>query len=167
MKVIRVLTYVLVVLLFVAALFAIWYRAEFSMGVASAYELNDPTLERRVLIATQESEYKHALVDAVVKQIKDLPVYIRVIDVSELDGADPAIWNAIVILHTWEMGEPEEHSRKFVQRAPARKLVVVTTSGSGEAKLVDVDGISSASKLERTEWMANMIVNRIQILLNN
>lgn len=167
MKVIRILTYVLIAILLVIALIAIWYRAEYSMGVAASYELNDPKLEQRVLIATQESKYKHAVVDAVVKQIRDLPVYIRVVDVSELDREDPATWNAIVILHTWEMGEPEEHSTKFAGRAPATKLIVVTTSGNGESKLENVDGISSASRLEQVEWMANSIVNRIQILLNN
>ncbi len=167
MKGIRIFTYVLIAVFFVIALIAVWYRTEYSMGVAASYELNDPKLERRILIATQESEYKHAVVDAVIRQIKDLPVYIRVIDVTELDGEDPATWNAIVILHTWEIGKPEEHSSKFFVRAPAAKLIVVTTSGSGDQKLQEVDGISSASRLEQKDWMANMIVNRIQIILNN
>ncbi len=167
MKVIRILTYVLVVVFFVIALLAIWYRAEFSMDTAASYELNDASLDGHVLIATQGSKYKNAVVDAVVAQIKDLPVHIRVVDVSALDKEDPANWNAIVILHTWEIGEPEEHSKKFVDRAPGRNLIVVTTSGSGEQKLDTVDGISSASRMDDVNWIANMIVNRIQIMVNN
>src|ERR1043165_4773159 len=104
-------------LLVVIFLFLLWYKTTYSMGTAAAYELNDPTLEKRVLIATQDSQFKEGVVENVVSHLKTMPVYIRVIDVTELDREDPAIWTAIVILHTWEMGEPQENAEKFIQRS--------------------------------------------------
>ncbi len=166
MKVIKRVIYVMVLVLIAIALFAIWYKATYSMGIAASYELNDPGLEKRVLIATQESRFKKSVTEDIVNQIKGQPVYIRVTDVTELDGIDPAIWTAIVVMHTWEIGEPEEHARAFVTRAPREKTIVITTSGSGEQMIAGVDGISAASKMDEAPGLASTVVGRINKLIN-
>lgn len=167
MKVIKQVIYVLVFTLIAIALFAIWYKATYSMGIAAPYELNDPGLANRVLIATQESPFKKALTEDIVNQIKGQPIYIRVIDVTELDVIDPATWTAIVVMHTWEIGEPEEHAQAFVTRAPRGKTIVITTSGGGDQVISGVDGISAASKMDEAPRLASTVVDRINMLINH
>ncbi len=167
MKTMKRVIYAMVFVLIAIALFAIWYKATYSMGIAASYELNDPGLEKRLLIVTQESPFKKALTEDIVNRIKGEPVYIRVIDVTELNGVDPTTWTAMVVMHTWEIGEPEEHAAAFVTRAPRRNTIVITTSGGGDQMIAGVDGITAASKMEDVSRLAATVVDRINALINN
>jgi hypothetical protein len=125
-----------------------WYWIHFSMSAARPFEVNDPRTSPRVLIATQGSAFKDAVVARVVEQLKTRPAYVKVVDLSALPGIDAGDWNAVLILHTWEMRKPPREVQAFVDRAQATgKLVVLTTSGAGSFKLEGVDAISSASVL--------------------
>jgi len=53
-----------------------WYRLHYSMGVAQPFEVNDPHSQPRVLIATQGSEFKDAVVTAVVDHLKKRSAYV-------------------------------------------------------------------------------------------
>lgn len=126
--------------------FAGWYRIHYSMSAARPFEVNDPLSSPRVLIATQGSQFKDAVVAGLVDHLKTRAAYIKVIDVSALPGVDAGEWNAIVLIHTWEMRKPPKEVTAFVERASSSgKLVVLTTSGAGTFKMDGVDAISSAS----------------------
>jgi hypothetical protein len=126
--------------------FATWYRFHFSMSPARAFEVNDPHSSPRVLIATQGSEFKDAVVAAVVEHLKARAAHVRVIDVTALRDIESADWNAIVIIHTWEMRKPPGAVKDFVERTrDSGQLVVLTTSGEGTFKMDGIDAISSAS----------------------
>jgi hypothetical protein len=126
--------------------FATWYRWHFSMSPARPFEVNDLHSPSRVLIATQGSQFKDAVVAGVVGRLKPRGAYIRVADISALGGIDPADWSAIVVIHTWEMGKPPGAVKDFVEHArDSRKLVVLTTSGAGTFKMEGIDAISTAS----------------------
>jgi hypothetical protein len=129
------------------ASFIIWYRAHYSMGVAEAFAVNDSSLQPRVLIATQKSEFKGAVVGEIVEHFKSWPAYVKVIDVSALDQIDESQWTAIAVVHTWEMRKPPAAVGAFVQRVrDPHKVIALTTSGRGDFKLEGgVDVISSAS----------------------
>jgi len=71
------------------------------MDVAESFEVNTPKSEIRVLIATQGSEFKDAVVAGVVDHLKRKGAYIKVIDVSALPQVNENKWNAVVVLHTW------------------------------------------------------------------
>lgn len=147
-------------------LFLSWYKYHYSMGVAESFEVNAPDLDKRVLIATQRSEFKNAVVAAVVQRLRQRPIYIKVIDVSLLPGMDEADWNAVVVLHTWEYGEPQFDARDFLLREKVPdKVVVLTTSGAGDQKIEGVDAITTASVMTQVSANADAITARLEPLL--
>jgi len=147
--------------------FAGWYRIRYSMGVARAFEVNDPRAAQRVLIATQGSEFKDALVVELVAHLEAREAYVRVVDISALPGVEPGEWQAIVILHTWEIGKPPAEVKNFVARTrDSGKLVVLTTSGAGDFRLDGIDAISSASVMADVPARAAEIEARVDALLS-
>lgn len=160
------------ILLAIAMLFAAtiavagWYWVFFSMSAARAFEVNDPHSTQRVLIATQGSEFKDAVVAGVVEHLKARAAYVKVIDVSGLSGVNEGEWNAIVLVHTWEMRKPPKDVRAFVDRSRSSgKLVVLTTSGAGIFKMDGVDAISSASVVADAPSRAAEIAEKVDAIL--
>jgi hypothetical protein len=149
------------VLLAIAALL-ISYRLLYRMGPARLFEVGSPAEAQHLLIATQGSSYKDALVATVAEDLKPRHIYIRVIDVTTLPTIREQDWSAMVLVHTWEIGKPEESVETFVRRVvEKKKLIVLTTSGSGEEKLADVDALSSASRMADIPRQAAEISGRI------
>lgn len=162
----RVLVWIAVVAVALAA-FAYWYRATYSMGVARAFTVEGPVAGPRVLIATQGSRFKDAVVARVVEGLKARKVSLSVIDVSSLSSVNDDEWNAIVLIHTWEMGKPPPAVRAFVDRAQAGgRIVALTTSGDGDYRLAGVDAIASASRDEDVSARADAIVQRVSAILD-
>ncbi len=146
--------------------FVAWYLAHYSMREAKPYEVNAPSAPEHVLIATQGSAFKQAVVEGVVDKLKTTPTYVKVIDVSQLPSVRESDWNAIVILHTWQMSKPPERVRTFIARSDSRdKLVVLTTSGDGDQHIAGVDAITSASSRSDVSARVDEIVYRLQRIL--
>lgn len=147
-------------------LFLSWYKYHYSMTVADSFEVNTPDLPKRVLIATQGSQFKDALVAALVGQMRERPVYIKVIDVSLLPRVDESEWNAVVLIHTWENWKPQLDAKRFLRRVKApEKVVVLTTSAEGGEKMEGVDAITASSRLDAVPDYADKIVTRLEPLL--
>lgn len=147
--------------------FASWYRMHFSMSAARTYEVNDPRSSPRILIATQGSEFKDAVVTGVVEPLRARAAYVKVMDVSSLPGVDVGEWDAVALLHTWEMRKPPKEVRAFVDRVRGSgKLVVLTTSGAGDFKIDGVDAISSASVVADAPARAGDILAKLDAILD-
>jgi hypothetical protein len=145
--------------------FATWYLVHFSMATAKPFEVNRPEVREHVLIATQGSAFKDAVVKRVADRLEKRPAYVKVIDVSSLRDVREADWNAIVILHTWEMGKPPAAVKTFVDRAQRDKLVVLATSGESHQHLEGVDTITSASLTAAAPAQAEEILSRVEKVL--
>ena len=146
--------------------FAVWYRAHFSMVAAIPQEVGRPQARERILIATQGSAFKDAVVRGVIARLEPRGAYVKVIDVSGLPEVREAEWNAIVVLHTTEMEKPPQVVAAFADATKAReKLVVLTTSGNGGRKLAGVDAISTASSREAVPAKVDEIAARIEKVL--
>jgi hypothetical protein len=146
--------------------FLTWYKFHYSMDVAQSYEINAPALEQRVLIATQGSAFKDAVVSALIAHLKERNVYVKVIDVSALPGVDEGKWSAIVVIHTWENWKPQADAKTFLERAKdLKKVIVVTTSGRGDFKMEGVNAITSASVMANAPAIAAKIESRLAPLL--
>ena len=96
--------------------FLVLYKIRYSMDVARSFEVNDPRLAQRVLIATQGSDFKDAVVQGIVKKLQSRPVYVKVIDVSALPAMEDSTWNAMIIIHTWENWWPPQGGKRFCAR---------------------------------------------------
>ena len=147
-------------------LFLSWYKYHYSMKVAESFEVNAPDLDKRLLIATQGSDFKDAVVSAVVGRLQQRPIYIKVIDVSLLQGVDEADWSAVLLIHTWENWKPQLDAKRFIRRVKMpEKVVVMSTSGGGDEKMEGVDTITASSVMEDVPAYANEIVARLEPLL--
>jgi Na+-transporting methylmalonyl-CoA/oxaloacetate decarboxylase gamma subunit len=157
-----------VVLVLAFLLFAVWYRSYYAMEVAPAYEVNSPALAQKLLIATQGSAYKDAVVDDLVSRLRGQPVYVRVVDVSSLPDVDEANWTAILVVHTWEYQRPQPAARDFIERAKDRKkLVVLTTSGEGNQAMEGVNAVTSASSMNNIIADVDALMTRLAPLLGS
>lgn len=149
---------VLLSLVIVFSGFMWWYNETYSMEVVETRELNSPELENRLLIATQGSDYKNGVVKRVINKIGG-SAYVKIIDVGLLKDVDPNSWDAILIMHTWQVWKPEPNAEQFVKDSyDASKMFVLSTSGGGDQALEGVDGITGASVLENVNKDADTIV---------
>jgi hypothetical protein len=155
-----------VVVAFVAPM--IWYLLHHSMHPARSFEVNSPAASQKVLIASQGSAFKDSIVAGVVAHLRERQVYARVIDVSTLATVRETDWNAILLIHTWEMEKPEPNAKKFLDRTHnLRKIIVLTTSGAGNRKMEGLDAISSASEMIDVPRRVTEIDTRIDTILAN
>ena len=140
-------------------LFLLWYQYRYSMDYVESYEVNALDLEKKLLIATQGS----GITKAVVGRYESGPIYIKVIDVSELVEIDPDDFNAILVVHTWENWKPPAEVKSFVERTKkdANKIVILTTSGEGSYKMEGVDALTGESILDEVPVLSGKIVERL------
>ncbi len=137
------------------------------MGIAKTYVVNTKYKHKTLLIATQGSKFKDKVVKEIVDHFKEKKVYIKVIDVTKLPSIDEEDWDAIAILHVWEIWKPQPDAEKFINQVkdPSR-LVVFVTSGDGIYKMENVDAITGASILSEASSKALQIEKRINAILN-
>jgi hypothetical protein len=153
-----------VLMLAVVALAA--YRGRYAMRTAQAFEVPAGTSAPRVLIATQGSAFKDALVQKLVEHLRSAGAGVSVVDVARLSGASPSEWAAVVVIHTWEMNRPPAPVEAFLRRAGGSpNIVVLTTSGSGDARIAGVDVISAASRMDDVADRAATLAARIDAVL--
>ena len=138
----------------------------YSMKTAREYEINARTASKKVLIATQGSDYKDAVVSGIVEFLKAEAVHLKVIDISSLSDS-PMEWDAIIILHTWEFSRPPAAVEQFLQSYGAPdEVIVVTTSTYGNEKIENVDGITSASRIEDVTTDVQAITARLEEIID-
>ncbi|MEL6926704.1 MAG: hypothetical protein AAFO94_21875, partial [Bacteroidota bacterium] len=132
-----------------------------------SFEVNDPQLDTKLLIATQGSAYKDAVVAEVVSHFRKHPIYIKVIDVYELPNTALPPWDAIALIHTWEIWRAPAPVRHFFQQSPdLSKLAVHVTSGDGHYKMEGVDAITGASVPALATKKAALLTKRIEQILS-
>lgn len=149
-----------------AFIFTVWYNEQYGMDTVAPFEINDASLDNQILIATQGSTYKNRVVADVLSSFYYDSIYIKIIDVHDLGKEEITNWDAIVILHTWELSKPPQIVTDFVEKVVDRnKLFMVTTSGTGTERMEGVDGISSASLMYEIPNQVQSIVDRIHGLI--
>jgi hypothetical protein len=100
--------------------FLAWYRIHFAMNPVEGFTVNAPSSEQHLLIATQGSAFKDAVVAGVVERLRERSIFIQVIDVTALPDVDESGWNAIVVLHTIEYGRAPAPAQAFALTESAR-----------------------------------------------
>ncbi|WP_282179372.1 hypothetical protein [Maribacter stanieri] len=148
-------------------LFLVWYQYKYSMDVVTPYNINSPTLDKKLLIATQGSDFKDKVTSDIVDHFKSDSVYIEVVDVESLNDIDPNDFNALVIIHTWENWKPPLSVQSFIDMYgnESNKIIVFTTSGDGDYTMKRVDAIAGESKLSEAPLFINKIIDRLNKLL--
>jgi hypothetical protein len=168
MKVLKILLIVIgAIILLLVIVFGVYLLIN-RQGVIESHEINSPDLEQKVLIASQGSDFKNALVESLVTHLKERPIYIKITDVTTLSEIKEADWDALVLIHTTEQQRLQPDVEKYLDRAEnLTKVVLVTTSGPGNWKTddYDVDVITSASKMNELPLLASSLLKRIDTIL--
>lgn len=149
-------------------LFLIWFQSAYSMDKIDSYEINKSSQSHKVLIASQGSEYKISTVKGITDHFKNDSVYFKVVDVSLLSDVKPNNWDAIIILHTWEIWKPEENAKLFLNDSyDASKMFVIATSMSGESgnQIEGVDGLTGPSDLGKVVNNVEKVVKWLDEIL--
>ncbi len=134
----------------------------------STAEWGDLKADQRVLIATQRSEFKEAVVSRVVEGLKKDLCYVKVIDLKRLEDEPATDYDAVVVVNTCKAWRLTGGASEFVKAFPDKDRVVLLTTAGGEdwkPKSVEVDAITSASKEQKTDPVAEEIVGRVRKIL--
>ena len=146
----------------VAVAGAIWYVIEFYPRSVESFEINSPDQPTRILVATQGSEFKNGLVAAVCDRLRELPVYVKVIDLGGLDEIETDGWHKVLVINTAMMDTMSGPARRLVARDEGLDNVLLfVTSGGGDFKPTDllVDALSGASRKEDTDRLTGLILD--------
>ncbi|TYP74248.1 hypothetical protein [Aquimarina intermedia] len=148
--------------------FWIWYDYTYSMDTVIPFEVNSRALPNKVLIASQGSAFKDSLVQHIIKHYHNEPIYFKIIDAYTLFTVKIDKWDALIIINSWEYASPPKNVKKFIAKHPDQlnKLIILSTIGSYNFSLKDVDMISGESIIEHTPLYAKKITNRLDSLLN-
>lgn len=127
-------------------------------------------VKKKVLMAIQESQFKKAVILKVKEFFQEDGYFVKTISLKGLSGESTDNYQAIVIVNTCWAWRLNSHVRKFLKSFPEderKKIVLFTTanSKSWRPKVTGVDAITSASRMSEVEHIANSIINRVRILL--
>lgn len=168
MKKIKKVLFTFLSLTVVLFVFMMWYQNRYSMDIIEEFEVNSPSENSKLLIATQGSEFKNTITTAIVDYYKTEPIYIKVLDISSLADVNPANYDALLIVHTWEMWKPPSTIQTFMDRTvdERNKMIVLTTSGEGNYKMEGIDAFTGESKLDKTPMYVGNIIKKLNPLLS-
>ena len=133
-------------------------------------EINASTLDKKLLIASRESDFKAAIISRVKKQYADQDVYIRLVGIEDLKKEDPRNYTAILIINTCMGWDVDWRVLDFLKRCDDLKpVVVLTTADAADAypklKGRQVDAMSSASVPDRIDPLSAEIIGKLDRLL--
>ncbi len=119
------------------------------------------TSSDRILIATQSSKFKRAVVADVRQGLKPKNPYIKVVDVKALRNESTFDYDAVVIVNTCMAGRPDPRVADFIENALEKYKLVVLTTGmldSWKPESEEVDAMTSASVIDQAGPVAREIV---------
>lgn len=168
MRTIEKIALILAAIITLLLILGIWYQNEFSMKAVKEYTINDPTHDRKLVIATQGSQFKDSVTAQIVAHYSPDSIFIRVIDVSKLPKINMKDYEAMVLMHTWENWEPPAVVDSFIaqlEKTEKNKVVVFTTSGEGGYKMENIDAMAGESNLELVPETTTKIIAKLHPLI--
>ncbi|AKA34276.1 hypothetical protein [Flagellimonas lutaonensis] len=164
----KIVVWILIGIVALFFILAVWYKYEYSMDPVEPYTIYAESFEDKLLIATQGSEFKNAVVQRIVDHYENDSLFIKVIDVSGLPQIAPSDYSAILILHTWEYDKPPEAVEEFIteNKDDADKFVVFSTSGEGGNTVEGVDGLAGESVMADVPVYSGQIIKKLDGLLD-
>ena len=125
---------------------------------------------RKVLLATQNSKFKRAVVSKIHDELNQNSVYLKIVDVKLLKNQSSAEFSAVVIINKCMAGRPDPRVESFIDSEPQKNKIIVLTTGildSWKPDASGVDAMTSASVLDKSDQVAKIIVNRVLALINS
>ena len=136
------------------------------------FTAGDINAATRVLIATQSSEFKEDIVAKIIKAFEKEPVYIRIIGIQKLKHESVDDFQAIIIIDTciaWRMSDAAANFIKKIKSREKEKIILLSTADDEDwlPEKAGVDAVTSASKPDKSNQIANIIIKRIRMRLES
>ena len=131
---------------------------------AESFEINTLNPTRRILIATQGSDFKDTLTNAICDSLTQSSAYIRGIDVGDLAGVNGEDWDRILIINSFIIRLNKDVDRFITRTLAPEKILVFVTSGGADwlpQPEFTVDALTSASKKVYIDDLVHMITDWI------
>jgi hypothetical protein len=133
-------------------------------------EIGDKDAQRRVLIATQHSEFKDAVLSRVTDLLEQEGYFIRVVGLEDLAHQSGETYGAIVIINSYWFWQIDGEASDFIDRVDEKKqekIILLTTVGEEiwNPGRGNVDTISSASLMSKVDSISEELIEKIQILV--
>jgi hypothetical protein len=128
-------------------------------------EIGDTNNSRKVLIATENSEFKKEVVDRLIEKLGTQNYYFCVISLKQLEEVDSKQYGTVLLVCKVAAGKIQSRANNFIKKESANpKLVVFLTSGSEDmlsesiqTDLSGVDAITTASKISEVEKLSEKL----------
>lgn len=133
-------------------------------------EINAPTLERKILIASRQSEFKSAVVQRINDAFRDQAVYIKTVGIDQLKNEDANHYSAVLLINTSMGWTADRKVESFLDKYGVKDTIIVLTTSAGgdvlpETKDRRIDAISSASKKDKILPVAESIIRKINAII--
>jgi len=142
-----------------------------TLKMVDTIETGDKTaLKSKVLIATQNSQFKGEVLSEIKKALGEDVSYIKVVDVKRLPNESVDQYIAVVILNSCMAGRPDPRVESFIDDIPDKGKLVVLTTGrldSWKPDSPEVDAITSASTMSETDAVAHTIADKVRVIINS
>lgn len=135
-------------------------------------EINQPTLEQKILIASRKSEFKNEIIQRIQGVMSNRDVYIKIIGIESLKYEDANRYSAVVLLNTAMGWKADRKVESFLDKyGNLKRIIVLTTSDGGdvlaETKDRQIDAISTASTKAEIEDVSIDIIRKINKLIDS
>ncbi|MDA3837571.1 MAG: hypothetical protein PF574_01160 [Candidatus Delongbacteria bacterium] len=145
------------------AIFMTIYMMMYSQGVIEPFEAGEKASSEKVLIASQGSEYKNMFVKKIIEKLKNDSLFIKVIDVTEIEKENIDDFKAVLIINSIEMYDMQENAKGFLSSGNIDKVIMVATSGNGSMGPKDnsIDAVTTASSIETIDQKVQEVIKKI------
>jgi hypothetical protein len=122
-----------------------------------------------VLLAMESSQFKDSVMIVVKSALEGLSYCVKVIPDDDLDVEVMENYKAAILVNTCHFGRMGGKASKFVkklnQREKKRVLLFTTGQDKWQPKNIDIDCVSSASRLVSALSVADSIVAKTRVIL--
>jgi hypothetical protein len=122
---------------------------------------------RRLLIASERSEFKDAVVNSVVDAVRAEVCYLKLVDITNLRHESPNAYDAVVILSACKAWKPNPEADLFVERSSAREKIILVSTALGpkcREEPPEVNAITAASRLHHADDLVRTIEEHVRKL---
>lgn len=151
-----------------SCLYGLWYINKYEMKEVNQEYFGNILAPTKLLISTQGSDYKDKLTKELVCRIDKKNIYIDKCDITQLSTKNPNDYNAIILIHTWEISNAPKEVFEFLNRNTAiNRVFALSTSRNGDEKIPKVDGISGASVIADINPQVETILEWLHFIVEN
>jgi len=143
----------------------IWPQSDMNL-----YEINQETLDKKILIASRKSDFKNAVVNRIKDAFLEQPVYIKIIGIDTLKAEDASRYSAVIIINTCMSLVIDRKVEAFLDKyGGLDSVIVLTTSLKGDIQPDtegrQIDAVSCASAKEQIDPIADEIISKINKII--